>query len=69
MSPISNFRKVDLPTPLGPNIAIRELKSIPKSASMNNGFCPSYPNVTSVIKYKKMQLVFCYSIFFLLKEI
>lgn len=47
MSPISNFRKVDLPTPLGPSIATRELKSIPKSASMNNDFCPSYLNVTS----------------------
>lgn len=59
MSPISNFRKVDLPTPLGPNIATREFKSIPKSASMNNGFCPWYPNVTSAKNqlYKKVKLV------------
>lgn len=46
MSPINNFKKVDLPTPLGPTIATRELKSMPKSASMNRGFCPSYAKVT-----------------------
>lgn len=69
MSPISNFRKVDLPTPLGPSIATRELKSIPKSASMNNDFCPWYPNVTPARNYihKNIQFVFslhCLSLIF-----
>lgn len=40
-SPVNNFKNVDLPTPLGPTIAILELKSMPKSTSINNGFCPS----------------------------
>lgn len=49
-SPINNFKKVDLPTPLGPTMAIRLLISIPKSVLTNNDDCPGKLNVTSKIK-------------------
>lgn len=47
-SPVNNFKKVDLPTPFGPTIATRELKSIPNSQFSNMFFCPGYAKVTSI---------------------
>ena len=45
-SPLSSFKKVDLPTPFGPTMATREFKSIPKSTLINNGFWSGYAKVT-----------------------
>lgn len=50
-SPINNFKNVDFPTPFGPTMATRLLKSIPKSVLTNNDGCPSKLNVTSVEIY------------------
>lgn len=47
-SPINSFKNVDFPTPFGPTIATRLLKSIPKSVLMNNGGWLSKLNVTSI---------------------
>lgn len=41
-SPVNSLRNVDLPTPLGPTIATRELKSTPKSTFLNKGFWLGY---------------------------
>ena len=37
-SPVSSFKKVDFPTPLGPTIEILEVISMPKFNSLNKGF-------------------------------
>jgi hypothetical protein len=39
-SPVSNFRKVDFPTPFGPTMATREAMSIPKSHFSKMFFWP-----------------------------
>lgn len=41
-SPVNSLRNVDLPTPLGPTIATRELRSTPKSTFLNKGFWFGY---------------------------
>lgn len=38
---------MDFPTPFGPTMATRELKSIPKSQATKSGFWFGYANVTS----------------------
>lgn len=53
-SPTRSLRKVDFPTPLGPTIATREFKSIPKSTPLKRGFWPLYAKSTS--NYKKLLL-------------
>lgn len=49
-SAISNFKKVDLPTPLGPTIAIRLDRSIPNSVLTKRGGWPSKLKLTSANK-------------------
>jgi len=45
-SPVKSLRNVDFPTPLGPTIATRELRSTPKSTFLNNGFWEGYAKLT-----------------------